>query len=273
MPTRPLVRIKAFLDDHLRAVLVRVSMAKGSTPREAGAWMLVSPAATLGTVGGGQMEFMAIDRARRILSGDAAEGDLDIPLGPEIGQCCGGRVRLDLAVINAARQREIEALVSAEADARPTAFVFGAGHVGVALSAALAPLPLHVTVIETREGQLDGLPPGVGKVLAAVPELAVAEAPPGSAFVVLTHDHALDFLIVGEALGRADAAYVGMIGSATKRETFRRWWLNEAGGAEEALERLHCPLGGTTADKRPAVIAALTASEIVRALIGDGARP
>lgn len=266
MPSRPLVRLKAFLDDHARAVLVRVVAAKGSTPREAGAWMLVGAADAIGTVGGGQMEFMAIDRARRILSGDAAEGTLDIPLGPEIGQCCGGRVGLDLTVVDAGRRPEIEALVAEEAATRPAVFVFGAGHVGSALAAALLPLPLSVTVIETRDGVLDALPAGVARAQVAVPEDHVRAAAPGSAYIVLTHDHALDFLIVGEALRRGDAAYVGMIGSATKRETFRRWWLNEAGGDETALARLHCPLGGTTVDKRPAVIAALAAAEVAIAL-------
>ncbi|MBK8457805.1 MAG: xanthine dehydrogenase accessory protein XdhC [Phyllobacteriaceae bacterium] len=269
MPSRPLVRLQAFFDAHPRAVLVRVDAAKGSTPREAGAWMLVSPAAILGTIGGGQMEFMAIDRARRILSGDAAEGSLDIPLGPEIGQCCGGRVRLDLRLADASIRLEIEDVARGEAETRPTVFVFGAGHVGSALAAALLPLPVHVTVVETRDLVLDALPAGVAKMRAAVPEKAVRDAPGGSAFVVLTHDHALDFLIVGEALRRADAAYVGMIGSATKRETFRRWWLGEAAGDAAALAHLHCPLGGTTADKRPAVIAALTAAEIVTALAGS----
>lgn len=270
MPSRPLVRLKAFFDDHPSAVFVRVETARGSTPREAGAWMLASPAATLGTIGGGQLEFMAIDRARRILSGDAAEGELDIPLGPEIGQCCGGRVRLVLAAVDESLRKEIEALAAAEASARPTVFIFGAGHVGSALAAALLPLPLHVCVVETRGSVMDALPSGVEKAQVAVPESAVRNAPPGSAFVVMTHDHALDFLIVGEALKRSDARYVGMIGSATKRETFRRWWLNEAGGDAAALSQLTCPLGGTTADKRPAVIAALTAAEVAKALfIGD----
>jgi len=266
MPARPLVRLTAFLADHPRLVLVLVVSARGSTPRKAGAWMLVSAAATLGTVGGGQMEFMAIDRARRMLAGDATADELDIPLGPEIGQCCGGRVRLRLTLLDQAGRREIEAMAEAESVARPTVFVFGAGHVGAALAGALLPLPLHVTAVETRDHVLDALPAGIGKVRVAVAEAVVRAAPPGAAFVVMTHDHALDFLIVGEALRRGDAGYVGMIGSATKRETFRRWWLNEAGGDEAALGRLSCPLGGTTADKRPAVIAALTAAEVAKAL-------
>ncbi|WP_289708617.1 XdhC family protein, partial [Escherichia coli] len=77
-------------------VLVEVKSASGSTPREAGAWMLVAVDCIFGTIGGGQLEFMAIDHARRLLSeGGADADDISVPLGPEIGQCCGGRVGLD----------------------------------------------------------------------------------------------------------------------------------------------------------------------------------
>jgi xanthine dehydrogenase accessory factor len=111
------------------------------------------------------------------------------------------------------------------------------------------------------------MPDEVEARLTPVPEEAVREAPPGSAYVVLTHDHSLDFLIVAEALRRTDAAYVGMIGSKTKRATFRSWYLREAGGSEADLARLVCPIGGDRVpDKRPAVIAALAAAEIIAAL-------
>ena len=84
---------------------------------------------------------------------------------------------------------------------------------------------------------------------------------------MLTHDHALDFLIVAEALKRADAAYVGMIGSKTKKATFRSWYFREAAGDEASFARLVSPIGGDDVnDKRPAVIAALAAAEIMRAL-------
>ncbi len=90
------------------------------------------------------------------------------------------------------------------------------------------------------------------------------QAAPGVAFVVMTHDHALDFLIVREALARGDAAYVGMIGSRTKRVSFLRW-LREAGEVETG--RLVCPIGAAgRPDKRPAVIAAFVAAEIMQSL-------
>ncbi len=122
--------------------------------------------------------------------------------------------------------------------------------------------------METRAEALHDMPAGVETRLTPVPEEMVREAPAGSAFVVLTHDHALDFLIVAEALNREDVAYVGMIGSKTKKATFRSWYLKTAGGTAEAdFARLVSPIGGDVLrDKRPAVIAALAAAEIVAAL-------
>lgn len=265
--TGSLATLARFLDAHSSVALVEVTRARGSTPREEGAWMLVSPDATFETIGGGTLEFMAIDRARDALAGQEIDSGLDVPLGPEIGQCCGGRVELSIRLLDAAaRDALADKARRAEAEL-PQVLVFGGGHVGHALAAAFALLPVKVSVIDTRAEALDGMPASIDTRLTPVPEEAVREAPAGSAFVVLTHDHSLDFLIVAEALRREDAAYVGMIGSKTKRATFRSWYLNEAGGDEAALSRLVCPIGGDTVrDKRPAVIAALAAAEIMTAL-------
>ena len=119
---------------------------------------------------------------------------------------------------------------------------------------------------------MEGMPDTAKTKLTPVPEEVIADAPAGSAFVVLTHDHALDFLIVAEALKRADAAYVGMIGSKTKKATFKGWFLKTANGTEDAFARLVTPIGGTKVkDKRPAVIAALAAAEIMTALANENA--
>lgn len=265
--------LQAFLD-RAPAALVEVVEAKGSTPREAGAWMLASLYSIFGTIGGGQLEFMAIARARELLDdgshSSAAMPDettLDIPLGPEIGQCCGGRVTLSIRRVDKAVRGELERRAAEQDEARPHVLVFGGGHVGHALAAALMLLPVRPLVIETRAEALDGMPQGIETRLTPVPEEMVREAHAGSAFVVLTHDHALDFLIVAEALKRDDAAYVGMIGSKTKKATFRNWYFKEAGGSDEAFSRLVSPIGGTAVkDKRPAVIAALVAAEIMRAI-------
>lgn len=273
-----LATLRALLAAAPDAALVEVAEALGSTPREAGAWMIVSPERTFGTIGGGQLEFMAIDRARALLGADAGQGGaadgpatLDVPLGPEIGQCCGGRVMVSVRRLDRALRDEVLRRAEGEDAANPTVLVFGGGHVGHALAAALALLPVRAIIVETRAEALDGMPDGIETRLTAVPEEMVREAPAGAAYVVLTHDHALDFLIVAEALRRADAAYVGMIGSKTKRATFRSWYLKTAGGDDAALARLVSPIGGEVKDKRPAVIAALAAAEIVTALARAGA--
>ena len=96
--------LSAFITAHREAglILVRVERAEGSTPREAGACMAVTAHATMGTIGGGQLEFHCIDIARQMLSDGAGGQSLDIPLGPQMGQCCGGRVRVSLKRLSAA---------------------------------------------------------------------------------------------------------------------------------------------------------------------------
>jgi xanthine dehydrogenase accessory factor len=134
------------------------------------------------------------------------------------------------------------------------------------LAAALKPLPVKTTVIETRQEELDELPPDTVTQLVAMPEALVSDLPSGSVVLILTHDHALDFLIAKEALARSDLAYVGMIGSATKRATFSSW-LTREGGERSWLDRLTLPIGGATVkDKRPEVIAAMTAADILTAI-------
>ena len=271
--------LRSFLAANAAAALVEVAGTKGSTPRETGAYMLVSPLATYGTIGGGQLEYMAIDKARQLLGPLKGEGDvaridvqevcatLDVPLGPEIGQCCGGRVEVAIRMVDATMEAEL-VRAAEEGEAQfPHVYLFGGGHVGKALATAMALLPMHVVVIETRSEELEGMPEAVEKKLTPMPEEMVREAPTGAAFVVLTHDHALDFLIVAEALRRNDAAYVGMIGSKTKKATFKNWFVKNAGGSEADFSRLVSPIGGDEVkDKRPAVIAALASAEIMTAL-------
>jgi xanthine/CO dehydrogenase XdhC/CoxF family maturation factor len=103
----------------------------------------------------------------------------------------------------------------------------GAGHVGRALAQALRLLHLSPRLIDQRQTELDLAGPGTPTTLSVLPEAEIRAAPPGAAFVILTHDHALDFLLAVEALRRSDAAYVGMIGSRTKRATFTRYAANE----------------------------------------------
>lgn len=227
-------------------IRIRVISARGSTPRDVGAEMFVGPDTVQGTIGGGQLEYMAIDRARAMLSQGLDLDRLDIPLGPEIGQCCGGRVVLELDRQGPTPQDH------------PDALIFGAGHVGRALALALQPLPVNATLIDQRAQELALAAPGIATQLTPLPEALIRDARPGTAVIILTHDHALDFLLAAEALSRLDLPYVGMIGSATKQAQFTRF----AKGIDTS--RLICPIGaGQSSDKRPEVIAAFTAAEVI----------
>ena len=250
--------LDAFLSDHPRAIVAELASVRGSSPRDQGTFMVITPDALIGTIGGGALEYMVIARARK-----AMRGMMDVPLGPEIGQCCGGRAVVFLRVVlGADRQRLIARLREAEAS-QPHVYLFGSGHVGKALARALAVLPLQVHVIDTRPDELVDLPAGVEARAVPMPEAVVRSAPEGSAFVILTHDHALDFMIAAEALKRRDSPYVGMVGSKTKRAKFSSWYLGE-GGDRDALRRLVLPIGAFgLVDKRPEVIAALAAAEIM----------
>ncbi|WP_273507369.1 xanthine dehydrogenase accessory protein XdhC [Fulvimarina manganoxydans] len=248
------------------AILVTVSQALGSTPREAGAWMLVGADDVVGTIGGGRLEFDAIDRARDMLQSGESEAQTNVPLGPEIGQCCGGRVSLSFRLQNAADLGALQAKAERERIGQPAVFIFGAGHTGRALAKALAALPLAVTLVDSRPETLNALPHAIRCEAAAMPETWIETAPPSSGFVVMTHDHGLDFLITAAALAREDAAYVGMIGSATKKARFASY-LRDLGRPSD-IDRLTLPIGASALrDKRPEVIAALTASEVLTCLL------
>ncbi len=250
------------------AILVTIAEAQGSTPREAGAAMLVTTAGSHGTIGGGQLEYHAIDTARIMLARGEDARELDLPLGPLLGQCCGGRVRVALERAGPEQAVLLRAAEEAELRRSPPLLILGCGHTGQALARAVAPLPFRTTLVDDRLEAGQDVPDGVGLLRIGDPAEAVAAAPAGAAFVILTHSHALDYRLADAALRRRDAAYVGMIGSATKRARFGRFFL-AGGGTPEGLDRLTCPIGGAEVpDKRPEVIAALVAAELIRVFAG-----
>jgi xanthine dehydrogenase accessory protein XdhC len=250
-------------------VLVEVAEAKGSTPREAGAAMLVTPERSFGTIGGGRLEWEGTARARTLLTAGEREAWADLPLGPAVGQCCGGRVRLRLRRAGGAELAELEAREYAAVAAIPTVLLFGAGHVGRALARALAPLPVRVRWIDGRPDEFPAEPPpGVEILVTDRPLEVIAAAPAGSAAFVLTHSHSLDFTLCGAVLERGDFAYLGLIGSRTKRARFERGF-RELPIPADRVAAMACPIGGDRLrDKRPAVIAALAAAELLLALAG-----
>jgi len=253
------------------AALVTLVATRGSSPREAGTAMVVRPSGGFhGTIGGGALEWRAIADAREALKrgrGEPVQGAL--ALGPDLGQCCGGRVDWRIDVYDATDLEHLEARAREDAARSRGAplLLFGAGHVGRALALALAPLPFAVRWIDSRPDAFPThTPPGFGLVLTADPAAELARAPDGALVVVMTHSHPLDLAIVAEALRQNRFAYVGVIGSATKRARFESL-MRQAGMADSALAHLVCPIGiPGIGGKEPEVIAAAVAAQLLLAV-------
>lgn len=243
------------------AVVVSVLQARGSVPREAGTRMLVSARAVAGTIGGGHLELKAIEAARRLLAGADEPREQHLPLGPALGQCCGGAVTLGLQPLSAADPQAWPPSAP-----RFTLQLYGAGHVGRAIVRLLADLPCRVQWIDEREAEFPkgALPPHIERVCVEPVQAEVAVAPAGAFYLVLTHSHDLDLAITEAILRRGDFGFLGLIGSATKRARFRRRF--EARGiATAVLDRMTCPIGVPgIAGKEPEVIALAVVAQLLQ---------
>jgi xanthine dehydrogenase accessory factor len=314
----------AHLSRHPAVVRITVIALRGSAPREAGATMLVDTLGTVGTIGGGQLEWQATLAARELLcTRDAAPVRIaDLILGPDLGQCCGGRVELWLErltrddlpwLLVAARsvlrahahrgeahrpsyvvvtefsgsvashrlQRSTPGAVSLNlrraasggltlheslSAPRPRLWVFGAGHVGQALVRLLSELAIFdITWVDSRPellpADLDGC---VTTQSCAKPVELVDAAPAGTRYVVLTHDHGLDYELCRSILRSGDSSWLGLIGSASKAARFRSRLLRD-GISRETLSTLTCPIGiPGIASKLPASIAISIAAQLLQ---------
>ncbi|MEL7022986.1 MAG: xanthine dehydrogenase accessory protein XdhC [Pseudomonadota bacterium] len=246
-------------------ISISVSQVRGSAPREVGTTMLVSVDQVFGTIGGGRLEFSAIETAHRWL--DQAETDAHsferrIPLGSGCGQCCGGVVTLNYQRWSAEHQ---PVATDAAGNQRLDVVIFGAGHVGRALAQVLNTLDANVLVVDSRPDQLALLPEGVAApLLANRPVDAIPRCPDGASVVVMTHDHDLDLSLCEHLLQRCDWRYLGLIGSRTKARRFHKK-LRAAGFSESDLSRLICPIGlpGLTG-KHPGEIAVAVTAQILQ---------
>ncbi|HUP07594.1 MAG TPA: xanthine dehydrogenase accessory protein XdhC [Caldimonas sp.] len=258
------------------AIVVTVSEARGSVPREAGTRMLVTADDAIGTIGGGHLELQAIAEARAMLAASAAHPGLAptprsrrVALGPTLGQCCGGAVTLVHAPLDAAALARWP-----ESAPRFVLQLYGAGHVGRAIARALAPLDVRVDWIDEREDEFPRSfhdardapwPAHIRRVCVDAVEGEVDTAPPGAYYLVLTHRHDLDLRIVERILARGDFGFCGLIGSKTKRQRFIHRF--EARGLPaSAIARLTCPIGIAGIEgKEPEVIAASVVAQLLLA--------
>jgi xanthine dehydrogenase accessory factor len=257
----------SWLASHQRVVVIEVLDARGSVPREAGTRMLVSLRNTAGTIGGGHLELKAIEHARAMLRADELAAHSEhFPLGPALGQCCGGAVTLFYAPLAA------DALARWPVDApRFHLQLYGAGHVGRAIVRALAPLNVIVDWIDEREEEFPQeffehggpWPDHIRKVCVDAVEGEVRGAPPGACYLVLTHQHDLDLRISEAILRRGDFAFFGLIGSKTKRQRFIHRF-EQRGIDAERIARMTCPIGVPGIEgKEPEVIAASVVAQLL----------
>ena len=251
-------QIRAILADQPGVVAV-VTNAKGSTPRDPGAVMVVTRTGAHGTLGGGAVEHRVQTQARQMLAAQAPNVlQLDFPLGPDLDQCCGGAVEIALALVDGTRALPVRP----EAEQPKTVFVYGAGHVGKAVVAALRPLDFAIRWVDARAGFLGSVPEGVQSIETPLPEGEAQAAPDDAFHLIMTHSHAVDLEITAAVLGRS-FGFCGLIGSATKRAIFVKR-LRERGVTEMAIARLTCPIGlPGLRDKRPAAIAASVAAQLL----------
>ncbi len=253
------------------AALVTIVGVEGSSPRDAGARMVVRPSGGFqGTIGGGALEWGALEDARAALArGPSVIETRVISLGPDLGQCCGGRVRLTIETFGADNLSALIARFAGEREAPTPLLLFGAGHVGRALALALAPLPFAVRWIDARADMFPAAMPGNVTPVAARDCAAEIDAAPDGAFVlIMTQSHPLDLDIATRALAARRFPYVGLIGSATKRARFEAR-MRAAGLADDVIGALVCPIGAPVLrDKAPAVIAATTVAQLLQAREG-----
>jgi xanthine dehydrogenase accessory factor len=252
---------------HEAAVWVTVHAVQGSVPREVGTAMAVFADGVSGTIGGGRVEFEAIAQARRrLLQPGSGTEVLRYPLGPSLGQCCGGVMHLRFETVTAA---DVPALRQRMAVARAPVALFGGGHVGHALVEVLARLPFAVTWIDSRDGVFPPqLPPHVVCEHSEPVQGAVDGLAAGSAVLVMSFSHAEDLDVVAQCLrrqrARGDLASIGLIGSATKWATFRHR-LTERGFHAAELDQVRCPIGlPGIAGKEPEVIAIAVAAQLLQ---------
>ena len=303
------ILLKAVLG-HGRCAMVTVARLQGSAPREAGARMVVLPSGGFyGTIGGGALEYEAINNAQNILMQEEIGVRLTRQvLGSDLGQCCGGVVQLLIECFDQDRIPELESLSSREANGqffmlgeiqknrvvrtvtedkcgleqqsfvlqddgrvyetfgltKRMLYLFGAGHVGRAVVLALAQLDFTVNWIDSRTDQFPAAVPSNAQICVTdTPAEILQNAPDDSFIVVMTHSHSLDLDIIYAALKQLRFAYVGLIGSASKRAKFLKR-LREGGMNDKRLTQFVCPIGVKgIGSKQPAAIAASLVAQLL----------
>jgi xanthine dehydrogenase accessory factor len=245
-------------------VLVTLAEVRGHAPRAAGAKLVVSATQSWGSIGGGNVEAVAIERARAMLSDPGATTELiTVALSDKAPyqhgvQCCGGEVTVlfeQLPVV-------------------PAVAIFGVGHVGLELARILARHEIDLHLIDTRPEQLTEerlavIADAVAQVhvhrVPVLPEIVLGELPPGCHVLIMTHDHAEDVALCDAVLRGGEFGSIGLIGSAGKWARFRHRLSTEGNHDSSSLARIRTPIGLVDiTGKEPATIAVSVAADMLR---------
>ncbi|WP_107098023.1 xanthine dehydrogenase accessory protein XdhC [Streptomyces atriruber] len=251
-------------------VLVTVATVRGHAPRDAGAKLVVGHGETWGSIGGGNVEAVAIDRAREMLTAAKAEPELmDFALNDKVTnqhgvQCCGGTVSVLLEPLPVVR----------------AVAIFGVGHVGLELARILARQDLDLHLIDSRsdmltDERLEPLSDSVAQLhvhhTPLLPEEILEDLPRGTHILIMTHDHAEDAALCDAALRTTHLGSVGLIGSAAKWTRFRKRLATEGGHDDATIDRIQTPIGLTDiTGKEPATIAVSVAADLLRTFENEG---
>ncbi|MBI4330522.1 MAG: XdhC family protein [Chloroflexi bacterium] len=242
------------------AALATIVITRGSTPREQGSKMLIKKDGTIiGSVGGGCTEAEVWQEAQKVMEEGKPKVlhfDMTGRSAEEEGMICGGTMDVYL-----------EPIVS-----QPTLYLFGGGHISLSIAKIGKLVGFDVVVIDDRQGYANKERfPEADRLIVkdfplAFPELVVNKA---SYIVIVTRGHAHDEEVLEWAI-TAPARYIGMIGSKKKVKTVYSHII-ERGGSEEALNKVHAPIGLSIQAQTPEEIAVSIMAEIIRVRRGGEA--
>jgi len=252
-----------------QAVLVSVQAHRGSVPREAGAWLAVFADTTLGSIGGGHLEWQAMEQARAQLGAQTMTQVRRVALGPSLGQCCGGEVTLQFELVSSSDLSRLRQHFAAQQALWPPVALFGGGHVATALVQVLGRLPFRVHWLDSRDGIFpEDLPANVCAEHSDPVQRGVAGLASGARVLIMSFSHAEDLDVVAACLLRqralGDLPFIGLIGSRSKWAVFSHR-LTERGFSASELAQVTSPIGVPgIAGKAPDVIAVAVAAQLLQ---------
>ncbi|WP_299102066.1 xanthine dehydrogenase accessory protein XdhC [uncultured Winogradskyella sp.] len=241
-----------FKQKQIPVALVTVTKCLGSTPCTVGSRLIMtSDKKTYGTIGGGKLEFLAIEEAIVALNENRII-ESTYTLGPEFEQCCGGKVEFIIEPMNQS----------------PELFLFGAGHIGVEIAKLLVDTPFQVNLLDSRDSWLSSL--DLDKTIKTHQTSEtdfktfkdVVKWGNNCYVLVLTHNHAIDFDIIAMAL-QNETKFLGLIGSKTKKVRFNNMLINDL-NIEEGMSNVVCPIGLDIGGNTPKEIAISVVAQLIQ---------